>query len=251
VVLNATKPSQSEFIALPRDRDGAIGTAAAFIGLPLRDGFDEKHVGFRRPDPREFSDAVEVWIARLCPTSADGKLKLLRRVTSDLGELSDPSSSDGRFRRRGLLLRFADRRRSIFWWRGNRRWWRELRESRCERQEEGKRQRSPAIENHLHHDLPPLTRGELASAARRRIPAIYPYRLFVNDGGLISCGIISSDNFRRAAAYVDAIFKGAKPSDLPIQQPTKFELVINLTTAKMLGLDVPPTLLARADEVIE
>jgi putative tryptophan/tyrosine transport system substrate-binding protein len=91
----------------------------------------------------------------------------------------------------------------------------------------------------------------LASAARRRIPAIYPYRLFVNDGGLISCGIISSDNFRRAAAYVDAIFKGAKPSDLPIQQPTKFELVINLTTAKMLGLDVPPTLLARADEVIE
>ena len=91
----------------------------------------------------------------------------------------------------------------------------------------------------------------IAAATRRRVPAIYPFRFFVQDGGLISYGIVPSDVFRRAAAYVDAILKGAKPSDLPIQQPTKFEMVINLTTAKALGLDVPPTLLARADEVIE
>ena len=91
----------------------------------------------------------------------------------------------------------------------------------------------------------------ITSAARHRIPAIYPYQFFVKDGGLISYGIIPSDNFRRAAAYVDGILKGAKPSDLPIQQPTKFELVVNLKTAKALGLEVPPTLLARADEVIE
>ena len=91
----------------------------------------------------------------------------------------------------------------------------------------------------------------IASTARHRIPTIYPYRFFVKDGGLVSYGIVPSDMFRRAAAYVDAILKGAKPSDLPIQQPTKFEIVINLTTAKALGLEIPPTLLARADEVIE
>jgi putative tryptophan/tyrosine transport system substrate-binding protein len=91
----------------------------------------------------------------------------------------------------------------------------------------------------------------IASAARRRVPSIYPYRFFVKDGGLISYGIVPSDMFRRAAAYVDAILKGAKPFDLPVQQPTKFEMVINITTAKSLGLEVPPTLLARADEVIE
>ena len=99
----------------------------------------------------------------------------------------------------------------------------------------------------------PFTIGQtiIAAATRRRVPAIYPFRFFVKDGGLISYGIVPSDVFRRAAAYVDAILKGAKPSDLPIQQPTKFEMVINLTTAKALGLTVPPSLLARADEVIE
>jgi putative ABC transport system substrate-binding protein len=91
----------------------------------------------------------------------------------------------------------------------------------------------------------------IASVARHRIPTIYPYRFFVKDGGLISYGIVPSDAFRRAAAYVDAILKGTKPSDLPVQQPTKFEMVINLTTAKALGVTVSPTLLARADEVIE
>jgi putative tryptophan/tyrosine transport system substrate-binding protein len=91
----------------------------------------------------------------------------------------------------------------------------------------------------------------IASAARNRIPTIYPYRFFVKDGGLISYGIIPSDMFRRAAAYVDAILKGTKLSDLPVQQPIKFEMVVNLTTAKALGVTMPPTLLARADEVIE
>jgi putative ABC transport system substrate-binding protein len=91
----------------------------------------------------------------------------------------------------------------------------------------------------------------IGSAAKHRVPTIYPYRFFVKDGGLISYGIVPSDMFRRAAAYVDAIFKGAKPSDLPVQQPTKFEMTINLGTARSLAIAVPPTLLARADEVIE
>ena len=94
-------------------------------------------------------------------------------------------------------------------------------------------------------------RAIIASAAKHRVPTVYPYGFFVKDGGLISYGIVPSDMFRRAAAYVDAILKGAKPSDLPVQQPTKFEMVINLTTAKALGVTVPPTLLARVDEVIE
>jgi putative ABC transport system substrate-binding protein len=88
-------------------------------------------------------------------------------------------------------------------------------------------------------------------AARHRLPAVYALPLFVNDGGLISYGPDSIDPHRRAAGYVDRILKGEKPGDLPVQAPTKYELAINLKTAKALGLDVPATVLARADEVIE
>jgi putative ABC transport system substrate-binding protein len=91
----------------------------------------------------------------------------------------------------------------------------------------------------------------IAQAARRRLPAIYPYRFHVAAGGLISYGPDLVDQYRRAASYVDRILKGANPADLPVQAPTKYELVINLKTAKTLGLDIPAAMLARADEVIE
>jgi len=88
-------------------------------------------------------------------------------------------------------------------------------------------------------------------AARRRLPAIYGLREFVDAGGLMVYGASLRENFRRAPTYMDKIFKGAKPADLPVEQPTKFELVINRRTAKTLGLTIPPTILLQADQVIE
>jgi putative ABC transport system substrate-binding protein len=91
----------------------------------------------------------------------------------------------------------------------------------------------------------------IALALRHRLPAIYPFRYHAADGGLISYGPDTHEPIRRAARYIDRILKGEKPSDLPVQAPTKYELVINLKTAKALGLTVPDTVLARTDEVIE
>ena len=97
----------------------------------------------------------------------------------------------------------------------------------------------------IHRDL------IIALAARHKLPAIYIERLFAAEGGLLSYGPDFADQYHRAASYVDRIFKGEMPADLPVQAPNKYELSINLKTAKSLGLPVPPTLLARADEIIE
>jgi putative ABC transport system substrate-binding protein len=95
-------------------------------------------------------------------------------------------------------------------------------------------------------------RVEITSlAARYRLPAVYPFRFFAEAGGLLSYGVDRTDNFRRAATYVDRILKGEKPAELPVQAPAKYETVINLKTAKALGLQIPDKLLALADEVIE
>jgi len=95
-------------------------------------------------------------------------------------------------------------------------------------------------------------RGRLVDlAAKNRLPAVFPYREFVDDGGLMAYGPNLADLSRRAATYVDKILKGANPGDLPVEQPTKFDLIINLKTARALGLTIPASLLQRADQVIE
>jgi putative ABC transport system substrate-binding protein len=103
----------------------------------------------------------------------------------------------------------------------------------------------PGAVNHTLRDL------IIQLAAKYRLPAVYPLRYYASDGGLLYYGIDQGDQWPKAAGYVDRILRGAKPSDLPVQAATKFELVINLQTAKSLGLEIPPSLLARADEVIE
>ena len=91
----------------------------------------------------------------------------------------------------------------------------------------------------------------ILAAARHNVPAVYSQSAFARDGGLLSYGFDFGDNFRRSASYVDRILRGAKPGDLPVQFPTKFEMVVNRKTATALGLAIPPSILLRADEVIE
>ena len=91
----------------------------------------------------------------------------------------------------------------------------------------------------------------ISAAARNNVPSVYYLPAFVRDGGLLSYGVDQVDQWRRAATYVDRILPGAKPAELPVQLPTKFEMVVNLKTAKALGLAIPPSILLRADEVIE
>src|SRR5262245_60223610 len=91
----------------------------------------------------------------------------------------------------------------------------------------------------------------ILAAARNNVPAVYSRSYFARDGGLLSYGFDPVDNFRRAASYVDRILRGEKPGDLPVQFPTKFEMIVNLKTAKALGLTVPPSIMLRADGVIE
>jgi len=103
----------------------------------------------------------------------------------------------------------------------------------------------PDVSTLYHRDL------IIARTAQRRLPAVYPFRFFAIGGGLVSYGIDVTDTYRQIGSYVDRILRGTQPEDLPVQAPTKFELIINLKTAKALSLEVPPTLLALADEVIE
>jgi putative tryptophan/tyrosine transport system substrate-binding protein len=103
----------------------------------------------------------------------------------------------------------------------------------------------PDVSTLLHRDL------IISRAAQHRLPAVYPFRFFAASGGLVSYGVEAADTYRQIASYVDRILRGAKPGELPVQAPTTFELTINLKTAKALGLTMPPTLLATADEVIE
>ena len=110
--------------------------------------------------------------------------------------------------------------------------------------------RSRAIAAHLHPLFAANQKQIVELAAKNQLPAIYPRADFATSGGLMSYGADRADPFRRVALLIDKIFKGAKPSDLPVEQPTKFELVINLRTAKQIGLTIPPNVLARADRVI-
>jgi putative ABC transport system substrate-binding protein len=103
----------------------------------------------------------------------------------------------------------------------------------------------PGATTQIHRDL------IISLTGRHQVPAVYPYRFYVESGGLASYGIDRHDLYRRAASYIDRILRGEAPGDLPVQQATKFELVINLKTARALGLDIPVALLARTDEVIE